>query len=171
MLVLDVPPRVIDESDHHVIGTWRRIVFTIWRRETTTRGIRGMQEAVRGARADGGLLAMTVVTDQAPMPPSEVRDQLARAMASFEGDVVSSALVFEGTGFRAAAVRSVVSGISLVRKMPYPHRVFDRAESGLMFLRDAGQLDPRLDFPIAGALDALDMLRYREPPSGLSFGT
>ncbi|HBQ16494.1 MAG TPA: hypothetical protein DEF51_36955 [Myxococcales bacterium] len=170
MLVLEVPPRVADESDHHVVGLWNNIVYTVWRQETTTRGIRAIERVVR-EHDDGPLLALSVVTDQATMPPGEVREQLARVMLSFGQKVARSALVFEGTGFRAAAVRSVVSGISLVRPMPYPHRVFDRAESGLMFLREASASHPALDFPIAGALDALDMLRYREPPSSLKLGS
>ena len=35
-----------------------------------------------------------------------------------------SAVVHEGTGFRAAAVRSVVTGLAMMANLPYPHKVF-----------------------------------------------
>ena len=56
-----------------------------------------------------GIGMLTVVTADAPMPPAESRERLARFMREATY-VKASSVAFEGTGFRAAiatAMRSV----------------------------------------------------------------
>ena len=57
------------------------------------------------------------------MPPAASRNELAATLrgASF---IKASAVAFEGQGFRAAAVRGVVTGLTALARQPFPHKVF-----------------------------------------------
>ena len=158
---------MVDECRDHVVAVWQRVVYTIWRGETTSRGVHAMQDAVRRLR-DGRALALSIVTETAPLPPASVRRALAETMARFGDQIARSALVFEGGGFRAAAVRSVVTGLSLFSKLPYPHRVFDKPEVALGWLHEVAKVEPTLHFSLVQSLDALHALRERKVQESLS---
>ena len=104
-----------------------RVLLVVWRNETTLKGITDIHRSMRelAARYPTGIGLFTIVEAEAPMPERAERDALARLLRDFGPNLKASALVFEGQGFRAAAVRSVVVGLTLLAKQPYPHRVFD----------------------------------------------
>jgi hypothetical protein len=109
--------------------TWRNIYTVIWRNETTLSASdmvhKRCEEFAR--RHTDGVGMLTVVTANAPMPPAESRERLARFMR--EGTYIkASAVAFEGTGFRAAAIRSVVTGLTMLARQPFPHKIFATLE-------------------------------------------
>ena len=109
--------------------TWRNIYVVVWRNETSPTASTMVHQRCEefAKRHPEGVGMLTVVTSTAPMPPSESRDRLARFMR--EGTYVkASAVAFEGTGFRAAAIRSVVTGLTLLAKQAFPHRIFSTLE-------------------------------------------
>jgi hypothetical protein len=109
-----------------VVATWKNVVLLVWRRETSVDGVRAAQK-VFGALADvcaSGVFLATIVEENAPAPSADARKELARFLTSCSGRMILSAVVHEGAGFRAAMVRSVVTGLALVAKLPYPHKVF-----------------------------------------------
>jgi hypothetical protein len=57
------------------------------------------------------------------MPPSPVRQAVADFLAEGSTFIKCSAVLMEGAGFRAAAVRSVVTGLTMLARQAYPHRV------------------------------------------------
>jgi hypothetical protein len=57
-------------------------------------------------------------------PAGEVRGGFARVMARFTHEICGSAIVYEGTGFKATAVRSVVTAINLASAASHPNKVF-----------------------------------------------
>ena len=71
-----------------------------------------------------GVYLLTVVEEDAPMPPYEAREVVAVFLRNGAGRIRMSAVVHEGAGFRAAAVRSVVTGIAMLSKVPFPHHIF-----------------------------------------------
>lgn len=110
----------------HIIATWANAVILVWRNETTLAGVSAVQKVYDELAAlhPQGIFLVTVVEFGAPMPPPEVRDALAVFLANGSGRMILSAVAHEGTGFRAAAVRSVVTGLAVLAKLPYPHKVF-----------------------------------------------
>ena len=61
--------------------------------------------------------------------------------------------MFEGSGFRAAAVRSVVVGLTMLAKQGFPHKVFAN-------LPDAADwLDAELAHTVADPFSARDLCR------------
>jgi hypothetical protein len=63
-----------------------------------------------------------------------IRDELRRST------MVAAAQVVEGTGFRGATMRSVLSMIQLAVRPPFPMRVFSEIANGCAWL--AGELQP-----------------------------
>ncbi len=110
----------------HVVFTWNNVACAVFKRETTLGGVRTIQRAYDdlAARFPSGVFMVTIVEDGAPMPVVEVRDALAKFLASGAGRTTMSAVIHEGVGFRAAAVRAVVTGLAMVARLPYPHKVF-----------------------------------------------
>jgi hypothetical protein len=130
------------------VGYWGDTFFILWKKNTTmeaTQQLRGhLLEFTRSRPAGVGLL--TIVEANAPVPGAEVRKALAAVLADFSRDIKASAVVFEGQGFSAAAVRSVVTGLTLIARQAYPHKVFGSlGEAGAWMLpqlpRQATQAD------------------------------
>ena len=120
------PTKVYESRHDHVLATWRNFAIVIWRHETRLEAI----EAARNMCDDlirlnpDGIHWMTLVEADAVMPSQEARAQINAVMNKAGKNTLRSALVFEGTGFRAAATRSVVTGISFLNPFPFPHKIF-----------------------------------------------
>lgn len=81
-----------------------------------------------------GVALLTIVEPNAPMPSSEAREALANFMADNGDRILVSAVAYEGAGFRAAAVRSVVTGLTMLARQPFPHKVFATLEAASAWL-------------------------------------
>ena len=108
----------------------------VWKVRTLASTVDRMREAVlRKARAAHGKVGiLIVVAPDAPMPDAAAREGIAKLFTDLGDELAGSALVYEGEGFRAAAVRGVVTGIALLVRRPFPHRIFESASSGAAWL-------------------------------------
>lgn len=128
---------VIHEATHdHLVVSWERCLAIVWRQITTVQGVFALDRALREQRDryHSGLYLLTVVEETAALPDAQARDAVARFLRSASGTVRMSAVVHEGTGFRAAAVRSVVTAISHLARLPYPHEIFATVEQAAAWL-------------------------------------
>lgn len=126
-------PVLLAHDVDYATGHWGDMFFILWKKNTTmeaTQQLRGhLVDFTRTHPAGVGLL--TVVEANAPVPGADVRKALAAVLADFSRSIKVSAVVFEGQGFSAAAVRSVVTGLTLIARQAYPHKVFaSLAEAG-----------------------------------------
>ncbi len=64
--------------------------------------------------------------------PKDVRDETAAITRDYPS--IAAAIVIEGSGFRAAAIRAVLATIYLVSRSPYPHRIVDSVFAGARWL-------------------------------------
>jgi hypothetical protein len=112
--------------DDYCMATWQRVFNDIWRVNTTVDGVRHLQSGfdALARETSGGLGLLTVVEAKAPLPPADARKALARFLSSASPRIKLSAVVFEGDGFRAAGVRGVVTGLTLMARPSYPHKIF-----------------------------------------------
>jgi hypothetical protein len=110
----------------HIMATWECVVILIWRAETTSAGIRYAQDVfdALALKYPQGVFLLNVVEPDAPMPVPEVRSGMAAFLTKGGSRMTLSAVVHEGQGFRAAAVRSLVTGLALITKLPYRHKIF-----------------------------------------------
>lgn len=121
----------------HVLATWKNVVILVWRKETTVEGSHAAKRVYDNLANEcpGGVFLCTIVEAKAPAPASDARKELANFLAGCSGKMIMSAVVHEGVGFTAAMVRSVVTGLALVAKLPYPHKVFATVAEGDAWFR------------------------------------
>jgi len=128
---------IVAKREDYVLASWQQVFAVIWRRETTLVGATHLRSACKdfARRHPRGIGLLTIVAENAPLPPSAARNEVAAFLAEGSAFIKCSAVVFEGSGFRAAAVRSVVTGLTLLAKQAYPHKVCDMQDAIEMFAR------------------------------------
>jgi hypothetical protein len=129
--------RVWASDRDHVIVSCDRFFTMIWQRETrldavnsANRFVTQFAESLWPAR----FCLLTLVEADAPLPTSGARAGLAHMLRANADYLVSSAVSFEGSGFRAAAVRGVATGIAVMSNHQFPHRVFARVDEAADWL-------------------------------------
>ncbi len=139
-----IPMRVMmrHEEDAHRIA-WFGNVQMIFSREAPTPAMmrRIILELDGLAKQCGCATGALLVIDSSCSPPSDeartyIRTELARS------SMRAAAQVVEGTGFRGAAMRAVLSVIQLASRPPYPMSIFSRVDEGVTWL--CGELETRV---------------------------
>jgi hypothetical protein len=128
--------QVLGIDDNHVVGNVWNVSVLVWGKETTMGGVASAERAIaaHAARHPEGIGLLTVVEEIADPPNAEVRKALGLMLTSMAGKVKRSAVSQEGTGFRAAMVRGVVTGLMLLTRVPFPHKVFDNADTSVTWI-------------------------------------
>jgi hypothetical protein len=127
--------RVFVLEDNHCMATWRSFVIVIWRKDTTADAVKQLRDLLqKTSTTTQAVCLLTIVEPNAPPPSSDVRDALAGVLGEFGKLIKYSAVAFEGSGFRAAMVRGVVTGLTMLARMPYPHKVFAGVEESARWL-------------------------------------
>jgi hypothetical protein len=112
------------------------MLLVMWRGETRATTVNAMypalQKLTRHFPKSVGML--TVIEENAPAPSAEARAAIARLFASAADDVICSAVAFEGSGFRAAFVRGVVTSLTMLARQPFPHKVFPGVPQAAVWL-------------------------------------
>jgi hypothetical protein len=62
------------------------------------------------------------------LPPGDVRAGIGALMKRFDTRLAAAAIVHEGEGFKATAVRSIVTGLCMAARTTHPTRVFSQLE-------------------------------------------
>ena len=119
--------RVVSKNRDYALATWNEIVAVVWRHETTVEAVRQLDAAVAElARSHPkGIGMLTIVAEGAPLPPSPARKAIAELLTARTAFIRCSVVIMEGTGFRAAAVRSVVTSLTMLSKHDFPHEICD----------------------------------------------
>jgi hypothetical protein len=119
-----------------IVGSAENLMLVVWRNATTRDGVeicrKHLMENCSGRGCEFAI--MTIVEQCAQLPEAAARDDLAALMHEGSRWIQVSALVFEGTGFIAAAIRGVVTGISMFARQSFPHRVFDSVSDASSFI-------------------------------------
>ncbi|MET0342586.1 MAG: hypothetical protein ABW252_16390 [Polyangiales bacterium] len=143
-------------TEDHIIMSWDRCLGLVWKHETTVAGMESYTSVYRelSLRFPSGVYLLTVVEQNAPMPSPEAREAVAVFMRQGAGRIRMSAVVHEGAGFRAAAVRSVVTGFAMLAKVPYPHRVFATVEQAAKWIGTTKYRDVDEEYSVLAVNDA-----------------
>jgi hypothetical protein len=116
---------IISMTPAHAIAIWNEFLIQIWRTGTSLDAALKVRAAAHqlSASQTGSVATLVVVEPQAAMPDSDARAQLAGMIDDQQGRMICAALVHEGQGFRAAAVRAVMTGLMALTRQPVPHQV------------------------------------------------
>lgn len=96
-----------------------------------------MQKIISGldalsTRCRCGTGSLVVINSDCPPPSDEARRYIKSELA--RSSMVAAAQVVEGTGFRGAAMRAVLSMLQLTSRAPYPMSVFSGVPEGAAWL-------------------------------------
>jgi hypothetical protein len=92
------------------------------------------------ARAHPKLAVLSIVGSDCTVPDANVRNRLTSEVKNIQKQLIASATVIEGSGFRAAAVRGVVTGMTLLLRASYPAKTFATVREAVEFLAGIGPL-------------------------------
>jgi hypothetical protein len=133
----------------------RGVAIALWRRKPNRALFeiqkRCLDEVV--AKNVGRAAFLCVVEPTSEPPEDEIRKAAAQMVSAHEKDLRCVALVIEGTGFRSAITRTVLSGIVMLIRTPAPIKFFDTPKSACMWL--GSQLPGARD----GLLEEIEALR------------
>lgn len=93
-----------------------------------------------------------------PGTAPEARDAISEIAKKYDRNMTGSAVVCDGTGFRATAVRSVVTAIHMASRSSSPSKVFAAPEPALEWLQSTR---PAHDLDLAVLTQATAALRAR----------
>jgi hypothetical protein len=134
--------RVLPE---YAVVVYQGILIQLWRVATSTEGVRLVRKTL--AEFDRQIeLTMVVIEDGAARPDGSARselDALGKALAPR-----FAAVVFEGHGFKAAAVRAVMTSIGLFTRSALPSRIFSNTDDAIQWLMRA--------YPDVPGVDSID---------------
>ncbi|MEW5855086.1 MAG: hypothetical protein AB2A00_40290 [Myxococcota bacterium] len=132
-------PRILIQNNFHMICGWEALLFVVLRAAPTVASMRSMQEELmqRAVRQnDGKVGLMVVVGERMPIPTPEVREVLASPPPGYFERIAAVATVYEGSGFRAATVRSVSLAIRILSKVDHPSEVFSNISTASAWMCD-----------------------------------
>jgi hypothetical protein len=120
----DPDPQVIDRTPDHLIVSWRHILLVVWRQHTTLGAVHTMGLALGELASHVGRPGdlLIVAEETAAAPDAEVRGPIAQVLRT--APLARCAMVLEGYGFRAAALRAFATGVGLLARPPFPYRPF-----------------------------------------------
>jgi len=85
-------------------------------------------------RFPAGLLAVTIINSHVRAPDDASRAHIRATVLRHAAEIEAFAYVVEGEGFRASAVRSALSLMSLAARYPFPLKVFGHVEEAVPWM-------------------------------------
>jgi hypothetical protein len=118
--------KILEIDAHHARGVAGNMLFLVWRYETQAAAyIRARATlAELGALHSRGVGVMQVIEPTAVPPDAAARAEFPKMLDLADQFVKHFSIVHEGTGFKAAAVRTITSGVYLLSRRKFPHEVF-----------------------------------------------
>ena len=126
------PPAFPYEHEACMVATWRSIVMPVMgKRAIPPASAQHQVNALQafGQRLGKGKMAeISIIANDAPMPEAETRAVLEKGVPVVSPFYACVGAVYEGTGFRAALVRGVLTSFQLLSRSKYPQRTFASVE-------------------------------------------
>lgn len=136
--VASEPTEVVNQQSGWAAATCGNYVVTLITGRLDTRGARQLQELTATLcreHAKVGYLNLLAPTSSSMME-RHVRRIIDETVRQHTDRYGAAAIVFEGQGFAATFVRSIVTAINLATKAQHPNRVFSDLEPALSWLQE-----------------------------------
>ena len=113
------------------------VSIAIWRRKPNRELFEVQRKCLNDvvARNRGKAAFLCVVEPSAEPPDDDIRKASSLMISAHEKNLKCVALVIEGTGFRAAITRTVLTGIEMMIRAPAPIKFFDIPKSACSWVR------------------------------------
>jgi hypothetical protein len=142
----------------YCVALWRNLYILDFPELPT---IEALDAAVAGKKAasrmaKGDLVVINVLSGKRLLPDARVREHAAKKQNEDAEGVVGHAVVVDGEGFWAGAMRSTLAGLYLVSRSPFPRRVFSTNIEALEWHAELLNEDRAW---VSGALAAVSLVR------------
>lgn len=161
--------RIFESTEGFTFAACEDVFIALWKTLPNLEASKHLAAAIEtfGQRRPEGLVMLVIVNAANELPDAATREAMARDMKRHESFTRAMALVYEGDGFRAAAVRSVFVGLQMLSRQALPTKVFaavDEAAAWLVRQRSG----PAMTAPeIVTAVDLVRRMPARERISGV----
>jgi len=110
-----------------VMASYGQVCVALWRSKPTLElfEVQRAELAAGVARHAGRQLFLCIVEAKADPPDQPVRSASAQMISGHGRNLAGCACVIEGSGFRSALTRTVLTGITLLVRQPAPYRFFE----------------------------------------------
>jgi hypothetical protein len=132
----DAKPEIVQVGDGIVMAQIANVCVALWRKKPTPERFEIQRKCLEAAvKRNPGRTVFLCLVEPGTEPPDDVIRKASSTMISSHGqDLRAVACVVEGTGFKAAISRTVLSGIVFLIRSPSPIRYFESAASGAAWL-------------------------------------
>ncbi len=127
-------PEILAVDADHCIAQWKNLIVQCWRQTPVSAVDDNIRQVTRVFAAGAKPFAVLVIMDpDSPPPGSAARKRLDALADRMKDHCVCAAYVFEGTGFKAAAMRGVMMALMLVGKKNVPYKICANIGDALAF--------------------------------------
>jgi hypothetical protein len=133
MIDLAEVPVIEHATANSVLGRWRNLYYTLWQRRSDAKEMMAMYELQRGYldRSGRRMAAITLIQRSAiGAIDDEMRAAIQYAGAHVLNRTLVGATVIPGGGFGGAMVRSLLTGLNFIQRLPFPSKVTDSMADG-----------------------------------------
>ena len=143
-------PHICWVDTHYCVATWDRVLIQIWRLEVTAEAVQNLRRIGKQfvAETSGPLSMLSIVEASSPPPNEPLRAALSAFFRELAPRMELQIVVAEGSGFRAALVRSVGVALSAIARGALPFKFCGHVADAAALIR------PHLS-PSAGGAEAL----------------
>ena len=148
-------------TDGYLFAVTGPVIVGVWRQRASQAGVDAllvMGAEMRKRYAHFGVIGIAEL--HAPMPDGPVRRALGEALRALRPQLAASSFLLVGDGFRAATLRSVTTGLSLLFRESLPYHIDASTAGACAWL--AQRLNPYLAVPLSPTVLAADVERLRQ---------
>lgn len=132
---MEMKPTIVAADARYCIATANGTLIQLWRTETPADGVARAIEAIR--RSTQPIHStLIVVQDECALPDPPARKLLEQLTELLKPTCKIAAMVHEGTGFRAAAVRAILTSLAFLTKQAWPYKIFQSVQHGTTWMAD-----------------------------------
>lgn len=130
-MALTASPELVlvhDEPGQHAFYTWQNIMITCWSQRATGPAIEKVAHyrELMDREHPEGVSVIYLIADQAGLPTPEARTGVKELMARFSKKRACLAILIQGEGFWASAMRGVITGVRMLVPLNFPMQIFGR---------------------------------------------
>jgi len=127
----------IYSTEQYLFAVSGQVIVGVWRQQACKEGVEvfsNLCKEMRDRYAHFGLIALA--EPGAAMPSSPERRSMASTLRDQAGALVGATFIIEGSGFRAATVRSVAIGLAMLAQQPFPFHIVASADLASSWMVD-----------------------------------
>ena len=132
---------LIYHGEGYLLATYKGCIISYWYRKAPLEGAERLLQLTKDQLAhseERPLAIFSLIEQNSEMAGAETRIKFSEIRKVLGKNCCGGALVLAGSGLFAATVRTVVSSVQLLERMPYPFKTVKTSDEGAIFLKEHG---------------------------------